>query len=515
MQTTSIGCLVDRILHILVSVTVHLSVCIMKTKEMKSAKVHHHQDSHFVLCVMSFLPFHILEEFATSASLVNSTFGIHGRDDAEAREEISSQDELSSASNIEGRTEISMDGSSSFRSQSSVGSYEMQTGNAPGAFFEHLRERNRSGSFSGTILSSVASADIVSLQQPPQQRHDVWAVSPHPNLCDGNLSITTTESLYRDMLSYDCPNTDDVSMAASFLSLRSSTDERCQDEDSQSGYSSSSVANPMSKADIAVIMHDRSAFMNVANRLRMAENHNPGPEWFSRFTEQDWLDFRSRAEMVLGALNTSRKSSHVLALPPSAPRVAPVESVCDDTIRPGDVVPEAFVCSLCCDIIVGATSLSCGCAKSSLCTQCWEARTIVCDGQSLDGFVCVDRRPVCPFCETFEIVTTPCHALDVAILHVVKSLQGSLPIQNRYYSRLNAWRDEVIRRQSQLPRSEQVQNNEQFLAELIQDEEEFFWTKKRKFWHSPLGVFLREVAVVVAAASIASAGLSAIAMGRP
>jgi hypothetical protein len=464
---------------------------------------------------MSFLPCHILEEFATSASLINAALGDHRRDEAEAREENSLLDELSSGSDTEGTTEVFRDGLASFRSQSSMGSYEMQTGNAPGAFFGHFRERNRGDSFSGTILSSVPSAEIVPLHQPPQPWYNMWAISPHPNLSEGNLSITTTESLYRDMLSFDSPNTDDVSMAASFLSLGSSTDERCQVEDSQSGYSSGSVANRVSKTDFAVITHDLSAFMNVANRLRMAENPDPGPEWFSRFTEQDWLDFRARAKMVLGALEASRGSSHVLVLPPSAPRVAPGEIIGDDTILPGDVVPEAFVCSLCCDLIVGATSLSCGCAQSSLCTQCWEAHTTVCDDLYLDGFVFVDERPMCPFCDTFEIMTTPCHALDVAILHVVKSLPARLPIQNRYFSRLNTWRDEVMRRQSQLPRSEQVQNSEHLLAELIQQEEEFIWTKKRKFWQSPLGVFLSEVAVVVAAASIASVGLSAIAMRRP
>ena len=49
-----------------------------------------------------------------------------------------------------------------------------------------------------------------------------------------------------------------------------------------------------------------------------------------------------------------------------------------------------------------------------------------------------------------------CHALDVAIFYVVKALPDGFPIQARYYYRLNAWRDEVIRRHSHLPRSERL-----------------------------------------------------------
>ena len=380
--------------------------------------------------------------------------------------------------------------------------------------------RNDAASYdSGTILSSVASiAAETGIRLPfEDQPHDFWALSLNAIPTAGStLSITTTESLYHDMISIGSPNTDDASVADSFLSLGPSMQECSSVAYASTSHSIFSDVGKVSDTDCALHIHDRAAFVNVADRLRVSAHPNHGIEWFSRFTEQDWMEFRSNAEMILRALETPRASSRMVLLPPEAPRGALFNSGGrDGVVESGDILPRAFICNLCNDLIVGATSLSCACPKSTICTQCWESHITVCEEQLSDGFIFVDQIWRCPFCDTLEMVTAiSCHAIDVAVLHVVKALPANLAIKGRYYERLNAWRDEVIRRQSQLPRTECYQGNDQLLAELIQQEEKYLWNTKRRFWQTPLGHFLSELAIAIAAASIASVGLTVMTSRR-
>ena len=419
-------------------------------------------------------------------------------------------DELFSRSvdtrNTEATTDLFEDSASIHQSLTSIGSFEMQTGLTPGTFVEIFRQRNRSDSFSGTIVSSVPSNTQVELLPPPlEQPSHVWAMMPKtPNLNRGNdLSITTTESLYHNVISIDSPNNDDASIGnSSILSLRPSLVESWNIDFQFSFHSN---VDSDSRSDHLLTSHDRAAFVNVANRLQVAANPNPGNEWFSRFTEQDWIEFRSDAEMILRALDeTPRSRPRILALPPPAPHLALCDQIAtENSLDARNELPAAFVCSFCNDLIVGATSLSCGCPQSTVCTQCWEAYSTTCEDQCSDGLYVVDERRGCPFCDEVEVfASVPCHALDVAILHVVKALPPELPIQARYYYRLNSWRDEVIRRQSQFPLSFRSQSNDELLVLLIQQEEELLWNKKRRFWQTPLGLFFGEVAVAIAASVV-------------
>ena len=469
------------------------------------------------------MSFHFLidEDFSISSSLIDTIV----EDDQQQEIERSSAGSsfLRNSSDLENdqmeATTQWFEESASFQSYSSMECYKLQTTSSPNeSLSELLNDRDQSDeteSFSGTIWSSVPSTTEVEIR-PPQivPCHDNWAISPHPNLAlRRNLSITTTESLYHDVLLIDGPNSDDISVGASIISFLSPYNESATMKESSATNSSFAILSERSSTDRIVHTHNRAAFMNVANKLLIPSNPNVGCEWFSRFTEQDWLEFRSNAKMILGALEPPQTNSTTLVLPPLAPHVnrSNVQSETNNNSIPRWMIPQDFFCSMCHDLIVGATSLSCGCATSIVCTQCWESHITVCEEYCSDGFIHVHERRQCPFCKSLGIgEPVACHALDVAIFYVVKALPDGFPIQARYYFRLNAWRDEVLRRQSQLPSFEHLASNERVLAELIQQEEEVIWKKKRTFWQTPLCLFFSEVAVAIAALSIASVGLSAI-----
>merc|ERR1712226_1315271 len=64
--------------------------------------------------------------------------------------------------------------------------------------------------------------------------------------------------------------------------------------------------------------HNHATFRNVADRLLLqpfGEGRND--KWFARFTEQDWLNFRHEADMILAAIGSH--DTQILALPPTPP----------------------------------------------------------------------------------------------------------------------------------------------------------------------------------------------------
>ena len=190
----------------------------------------------------------------------------------------------------------------------------------------------------------------------------------------------------------------------------------------------------------ALVVHH--AFRNVANRLARSPTISDSGEWFSRFTDEDWVAFRVAADMVLQALEPCPS----LALPPAIPRLT-TDCVSSSALCLHDVseyLPNAFLCSLCHDIIVGATTLSCTCEKSTVCTTCWESYS-TCIVESCDcDFVQIETRKTCPSCQNKVETTVSCHALDMAIFHAVKNIPAT--IQHAYYLRLDQWRKEVLRR---------------------------------------------------------------------
>lgn len=417
---------------------------------------------------------------------------------------------------------LSQDDSSSFGlpSDASLSDPEVIIGFPPGTLTEIYRrqhEEQEDGSYGETILSSAPSDQDAMFPPRPEQQSQLtitWPTSPYPPLqVDSVMSISTTESEYRNRHSLqnsatstgteDTTGSSDMSYSALNLSsLPSSIVSILSDE-------TGSCSNR------AMVMHDGTAFRNVAGRLSLEQGNNG--EWFSRFTEQDWKNFRMTAEMVIQALEPTPPP---LVLPPSVPTFAvnnneasTTDNGCYDL---NDYLPDAFLCYLCRDAIVGATTLSCACDKSTVCTECWEAystRIVETDDSEL---VRIETRFTCPSCQGHVNSTVPCHALDVAIFHAVKRIPESL--QHAYYARLDQWRKEVLLRRRLQGSSRQDTRHDLILAELIQQEEEVFWkTQNTNNRNNALVrsqqalLFIGEVAMCMAVASLSAVGITVLA----
>jgi hypothetical protein len=245
-------------------------------------------------------------------------------------------------------------------------------------------------------------------------------------------------------------------------------------------------------------------------------NTNAEPTyWYTRFTDQDWLNFQQRAEMVLQALEPPAARCAVLALPPAPPaeeEQTPSVVPSRTDYNASDWLPEQFLCKLCDDVIVGAVALSCGCAASTVCMSCWETRIITTCTEP-DGeleYVHIQTSNSCPSCQAAVDKAVPCHALDVAILHAVRNIPPGSPLQPSYYNRLRHWRNEVEQRIA-WQSSQQSVRSDRLLAELIQEEERYFWKKRqsrpRHVWNQGM-LILGEVTICLAVATISALGVN-------
>jgi hypothetical protein len=355
-----------------------------------------------------------------------------------------------------------------------------------------------------------------------------------------NLSITTTESVYRDIASLQDSNSDtnrnvNNNSNTSLLSLHltpSMLDSSCISVSSHYHVDDKSVTTTHSERQRrSMARHDSTSFIQVADRLAqnsIAEEQDC--EWFARFTEQDWIAFRQDAHMIMAAITkedgTCRDDPEepYLPLPPQPPNhlVRPtIQQSTDGSYCAADVLPPTFICVICNDVIVGSTTLDCACARSAVCLTCWEDHCFSFssfndynhdddgdDDNELEDLVRIHHNTTCPSCAKTVVRNVACHALDVAILHCVKALPDHHPVQTAYYRRLTAWRSQVQRRRMEWKRQqaeEQEAARDVLLAELIQEEERFFWNKKKRksFWeiHQFVLVALAEVALLATAAT--------------
>ena len=393
----------------------------------------------------------------------------------------------------------------------SIEDHEVIVGFPPGTLIQIYRERcqEEEGSFSGTIVSSAPSDEHLRPPAPSPEGHraeyghELYAISPHPRFhVENALSISTTESVYRNVQSLENSVTDEVSADTSILSLPSSMDMSIVP-------TSWSTIKSTSDPTYHQVVERQISFRNVADRLaQLPPRRENAGEWFSHFTEQDWMQFRQAADMILKVLEPTCGSSS-LALPPQVPSF-PVNLPVEPTeLTASDYLPEAFLCALCHDAIVGAMALSCACERSTVCAECWEC----CSFTDESGFLCIQTLVACPSCGREIDAAVPCHALDVAVLHTVKNTPES--VQHAYYHRLNEWRMEVLRRRA----GERVQHSPRhdlLLAQLIQEEEEHFWNKNSAKQHSLRRalLFMGEIALGVAVASLSAVGMAVLSRRR-
>ena len=182
------------------------------------------------------------------------------------------------------------------------------------------------------------------------------------------------------------------------------------------------------------------------------------------------------------------------------------------TYQAEDILPSDFVCGICKDVLVGACILDCNCCSSTVCMPCWKDAD--CDQQDFAtrmDFVWIESKK-CPSCHCNSEIKAYCHALDVAILHIIQDLPDSdvsvTCLKQKYYSRLSTWRETVSDRNVRYRREKYIRDDE-LLARLIQEEERVFWdetrsrTRKRSFFSSnKFRVFGQALLALIAAAGL-------------
>ncbi len=350
-----------------------------------------------------------------------------------------------------------------------------------------------------TIVSSAPSGSYIPV---PEASQDVWAISPHPRFEPGGVQELST--VCTDTLSYQ-----------RFLEDTASVISAMEHEDTKS---SASIHRTLTRSST----HERAAFEAIANQLlRDVSGHKPSSgAWYSRFTEFDWDQLREVAKVVVAATGPPIKllplppSPSINALPESAQHL--MESYC--TL---ELIPSNFVCPCCKDVLVGALALACGC---TVCTACCDVDDVVpSEMPEQEGYIWIGRR-LCPSCHRPVESSVPCHALDMAILHILETLDTSRQnsktqsMMIAYYSRLEIWRQTVIARNETRLR-QQALNEDEMLARLIEEEEEILW-QNGKAGRSALPIstqallFLGQAAVAVLAATFSSFALHAFARRR-
>lgn len=375
-----------------------------------------------------------------------------------------------------------------------------------------------------TIVSSAPSGAAI---PPPEASQDMFAISPHPRfIADGVHSLSTTCT---DCFSFEHFRDDGGSTEGCADDLESLPSRNI-------GYSSSIVLRRRTGGLAHLPGHDAAAFERVAEQMiRDSTSINSSmPHWYNRFSESDWDQFRIAAKAILSVLEPRAKSPPLLPLPPTPPpaallRLGPSSgrgrqvSYCAE-----DHLPNDFVCSLCKDVIVGAITLDCDCGPATVCALCWENGPGTEDGRiSQDfadqmGFVWIEKASSrCPCCDGNVNSKVHCHALDVAILHIINDLpecqDNLILLKENYYSRLAAWRATVYDRNE--TRSRQISaENDELLARLIAEEERVFWrqdgpeAREESRSNSLNGIlFLGQTAVALVVATVASIGLNTIA----
>jgi hypothetical protein len=344
-----------------------------------------------------------------------------------------------------------------------------------------------SGTISGLLQSHVEDDDdqeggqtIVSSQPsgadipPPEASQDMWAISPHPGfVADSFISMSTGCT---DTISY---RGRDIRIPAS-REVNSTSSDRDRDSGSQANDEDESVSS------------------------------------------------HSAIEALLSIVEPPKK---LLPVPP-----APLKTHSSESIPPEecsycaeDYLPDNFICRLCKDVIVGALSLNCGCASSTVCSRCWEANICSLQQSPPDEFikklnyVWVNKgeqaSPSCPSCNASIKSNLNCHALDVAIFQIIMNLpvkdNKTRSLKNTYYSRLEVWRSIVIERNERSTRQE-VARRDELLARILQEEENFFrdgtkWKGKTVAADPSASLFFwGQAALAVVVATLASIGLRAM-----
>jgi hypothetical protein len=344
----------------------------------------------------------------------------------------------------------------------------LPSGTISGLLQSHVEDSDQEGQ---TIVSSQPSgADI----PPPEASQDLWAISPHPGfVADSVMSMSTV-----------C--TDTIS------------------------YRGRDIRTPASRE---------------VNSTSSDRDRDPGPQ---ANDEDESVSSHNATEALLSIVDPPKK---LLPVPPAPLKTHSSEGKSSEECSycAEDYLPDNFICRLCNDVIVGALSLNCGCASSTVCSSCWEANISSLQQSPPEEFikkldyVWVNKgqqaSPSCPSCNASIKSNLNCHALDVAIFQIILNLpvkdNKTRSLKNTYYSRLEVWRCIVIERNEISTRQEAARRDE-LLARILQEEENFFRDgtkckdKSVAADHNGSLFFWGQAALAVVVATLASIGLRAM-----
>ena len=304
----------------------------------------------------------------------------------------------------------------------------------------------------------------------------------------------------------------DLVVVGSTHTSRSRVRENCDHDDE---------LEDLTNADEASKKNDFSTLVFEAIGMSLEQQHDSIPSPSEKHTRNDpsndeqeyWLNdnmtedkldsFVQAASEILPFLNSPPQIRRKIPMPPLPPKGHEVEfeskgSVSSSQTEIMSALPPEFMCLLCTEPIVGATTLDCGCTEC-FCLSCIERQSnkskleneVHCDNDCAEG-----KCPSCPLCYA-PCRDTPCLPLDYAILRAVTELHhasGTSAIdkklvksfQAKYYSRLLNWHVEVKRRYA---KQDQEEEHERLLAlhEYARNEEEYLkkrdLSKTKKAWY--------------------------------
>ena len=361
-----------------------------------------------------------------------------------------------------------------------------------------------------TILSSAPSGASI---PPPEASQDIFALTPHPQfVADGIHSISTTDTGYEYVHKRD-GSASDASSVVSLSTVNTRTS-------NAGGRLVLRRAAPVQNGHEAAVF-ERIASQLLGEHATTTLSQASPAHWYNKLvSESDWESFRTAAKAVLSVLEPKAKG--LLPMPPAPADTDLRMALATDAVNvpyvAEDHLPTDFICGLCKDVIVGACTLDCGCSSAVVCASCFESTNETPershDASDQLGFVWIeDGERECPTCHGNVSTKVHCHALDVAILHIIRDLPRNDAkldcLKRNYYSRLATWRSTVYNRNESRNRQLAAQQDE-MLARLIQEEERIFWNPKDRD-HGNNGIlFLGQAAIALVAATIASVGFNVI-----
>lgn len=373
-----------------------------------------------------------------------------------------------------------------------------------------------SSSFGGQTILSSAPSDTILAVRVGQTDTNPWPATGRTNY---PLSVSTASSCYIDMdaVVENNNNTGSIPRQDSFASLSfhaSSIDSSIEVEDH---LESTELVSPYSIADQmrstasfpsldgyhSALPLKSTAIVMPHHRQRNGGNLQRQLNWYAQFNEEDWDNLRQRAKMAMRALNgppspRTPSSLRPFCLPPNPPDIQHEAALASPAISLQELgaprsLPDCFVCAICSSAIVGALTLDCGCG-TTVCSACWEYRSVsvTSEGETyalardLDYEIVpaksipTEENKRCPCCWQSVHCPIPCHALDVAILEMVKGMGAEYAqFQQLYYERLRCWREEIMRRQEEgAPEDGAI--SDEALSRMIQEEEKHFYQARNR-----------------------------------